>query len=234
MAKSQGQSTVEYLLVTMLASVFVLVLAVQLSPSLKDRLQQLEDILVAKIQGGKLLTHAKVEALPPTGEISEVAAREGSEFSEGAGAQEPTGVEESVTGGGVESVVAGGVVNGSRASDFLKPSGEGESKTETTSEVLGEEGGSSGSSLGGGVVGSAASSTKERGLKKEKGSEKAKEKVEKDSATKGMRYGEGEEEDVFEQGGFQWMKILIVILIIILVAYILFEIYKTTKLGRSK
>src|SRR3989338_126376 len=57
--KNQGQSTVEYLLVVVVASFLVLSLAVYMNPKLSSTLSNLEDVVAAKIRGGELVAHYK-------------------------------------------------------------------------------------------------------------------------------------------------------------------------------
>ncbi|MBI3018281.1 MAG: hypothetical protein HYY61_00065, partial [Deltaproteobacteria bacterium] len=66
--QNQGQSTVEYLLVTAVVSFFVLSLAVYMNPKLSSMLSNMEDIVAAKIRGGELVAHYKGGAGGAAGE----------------------------------------------------------------------------------------------------------------------------------------------------------------------
>jgi len=227
--KNQGQSTVEYMLVILLASVLVLILALQFSRPFKETLSRFEDQLVAKLEGGKLLNPPEEGKLSGgTGGATEVA------LSAGA-----SGEGEGVTGGGGGGGRRGGG-SGSQATS--------ESAGLLTTEKLtskSEEGGdefegsvapsSSGGASSSGIWGAQG----QRGAKKSKTTEDATKTVEQKKESKEQKdfkkrkiYKEGEEEAVFETTQISWLKIFIIILIIVVVAYIIFELYQATRVRR--
>jgi len=225
--KNQGQSTVEYLLVVVVASFFVLSLAVYMNPKLSSMLSNMEDVVAAKIRGGELVAHYKGGA------------------GGAAGGQRVGGVEKGKEGesqeGGEETSGGGGLVGGvpsarPQVTDLEEDAGK-VSKVATIGEggtlgSGGDEGSSSSSSIGSrarrGAQVSGSLEQKPEGKK-----EKATAEEDKSSKGRGILYQEGQEEEAIGSNRFNWMRLIIMLLIFIVVVFMAFEIYKSIKLSRK-
>lgn len=221
--KIEGQSTTEYLLVTLLASVFVFALAVRMSPELQTTLNRLEDVVALKLSGGKLLGHVKeTETLRFEGPTSGTgAAATPTEAAGAAGAPGASGTGIAPSGGEDLSFPGGSKPQGRRAGQAGGGREAGEFSQESEMIVPPQ--------------GAAQIKVRPPTSEAQQATKEAKKKEDFDAKTKGRIYQEGEEGEIFGAKGFNWLRILIILLIIILVAYIGFEIFKgvkSTRVGR--
>ncbi|MEK7791237.1 MAG: hypothetical protein AAB309_06400 [Deltaproteobacteria bacterium] len=221
-SKKQGQSTTEYLLVTLLASVFVFALAARMSPELQTTLDRLEDVVALKLAGGKLLGHvqetegARFEAPVSVGEV--VATPTEATETADEGAETVAGVTpQSGSASGDPAFLEGSQAQAKRAG---QPTGEGR---EFSEEPL----------AGSAPQPSPGIKVRPPTTEVQQSAETAKKKAEDDAKSKGRIYREGEEGEIFGAKGFNWLRLLIILLIIILVAYIGFEIFKGIKSTRT-
>lgn len=224
-----GQSTTEYLLVTLLASVFVFILAVQMSPPLKGMLDRLEDVVAAKIAGGKLVTHVKVAELSTSGEIE----RGGTE-SPGISAVSPSeeGGKEEARGGSPEETGGAFVGGGERGSVSFLEAGRGDMSQKKQPSA--EEGGETDEwGEGAGILPQKKGDVISLAESERKVLQKDEKKEGLEERSKGVMYGEGDEEALLKGKGFDWFRIVMILLIVLLMAYISFEIFKAIKLKRG-
>ena len=223
--KNQGQSTVEYLLVIAVASFFVLSLAVYMNPKLSSMLSDMEDVVAAKIRGGEWVSHYKGGA---GGGGASVTKGEGSE----------AGSDEGAAGEGG----AGGIASGTSSShpemtDLDKDSGQA-SKGVMVSGGGGGGGGEEESSTG--VISQGGRATRSSQVSKDSQEQKPDGKKEKSVAEedksskgRGILYQEGQEETAMGGSSFNWMRLILMLLIFIVVVFMVFEIYKSVKLSRK-
>ncbi len=218
-----GQSTTEYLLVTLLASVFVFALAVRMSPELQITLNHLEDVVALKISGGKLLGHVtETETVrfgaPVSGFSGGEATATPTEADEKRGETIAGVTPESGSGSQDLAFLEGSQVRAKRAG---QPTDGGEERESSAEPLVGPP-----PQQSPGIKVRPPTTTEE-------GRETAKKKAEDGtSKSKGKIYQEGEEGEIFGATGFNWLRLLIILLIIILVAYIGFEIFKGIKSSR--
>lgn len=224
-SKKQGQSTTEYLLVTLLASVFVVALAVHMSPELQTTLNRLEDVVALKLAGGKLLGHVKETEVvrfdaPVSGAGAVAVPTEATETADERGAETVAGVTpQSGSASGEPAFLEGSQAQSKRAG---QPTGGGEGR-EFSQEPLAAP------------LQSPAIKVRPPATEIQQSTETAKKKAEDDAKSKGKIYQEGEEGEILGAKGFNWLRLLIILLIIILVAYIGFEIFKgikSTRMGK--
>lgn len=226
-SKKQGQSTTEYLLVTLLASVFVVALAVHMSPELQTTLNRLEDVVALKLAGGKLLGHVKetegvrFEA-PLSGGEAVATPTEATETADERGAETAAGITpQSGAASGEPAFLEGSQARAKRAG---QSTGGGEGREFSPEPLAGPP-----PQPSPGIKGRPPTTEIQQSA------ETAKKKAEDDAKSKRRIYQEGEEGEIFGAKGFNWLRLLIILLIIILVAYIGFEIFKgikSTRIGR--
>ena len=213
-----------------LASVFVMVLVVQFSPGFKETLDRMQDVVAIKIAGGKLISHVQPGPTGlPQGGVGSAVETGAAGGAGGAAGTTQEGSASQASGSGEE----GGASSGGSSSDtsFLKPSDD-RGGAPTGAPETSEETSSSPSRTPRQAQGTASS--KSGGSPSETPSPQKEKKEEGGISGSGQIYTEGDEEGVFKEQSFDWLRLLIILLIIILVAYISFEIYKAIKLGRSK
>ena len=225
--KNQGQSTVEYLLVVAVASFFVLSLAVYMNPKLTSMLSGLEDVVAAKIRGGELVAHYKGGA----GKGETLASAKGS--GEGSTTHEGEAGSESGGGGGGGGSIASrpdmgdleeGSSKGKKGGSSQDAGGMGGGEGESSSTII-ESGG--GNSRNAPAV-SASQESKTEGKK-----EKSTAEEDKSSKGRGILYQEGQEEEAIGGTPFNWMRLIIMLLIVIVGVFVAFEIYKSVKMSRK-
>lgn len=226
--KKLGQSTVEYLLVITVASFFVLSLAVYMNPKLSSMLSQMEDIVAAKIRGGELVTHYKGGAGGGgAGETLASAKGEGGGSERGGEGEGSEGV-----GSGVGSIssrpdmgdLEEGSPKGQKAAPVSSEGGGGEGEGESSSGIL---------ASGGRGARSSDISAPSQEQKTEGQKEKAATEEDKSAKGRGILYQEGQEEEAVGGSQFNWMRLILMLLIFIVVIFMAFEIYKSIKLSRK-
>lgn len=225
-SKKQGQSTTEYLLVTLLASVFVFALATRIwwSDEFRKTLDNLEDVVALKLAGGKLLEHVKETEVvrfdaPVSGGGAVAVPTEATEAADERGAERVAGAPpQSGSASGDPAFLEGSEARAKRAG---QPTGGGEGR-EFSPEPLAVPP----------PQPSPGIKVRPPTTEVQQSAETAKKKAEDDAKSKGRIYQEGEEGEIFGAKGFNWLRLLIILLIIILVAYIGFEIFKGIKSSR--
>ena len=207
------------MLVILLASVFVLVLAFQFSRGFRRAVDRLEDRVAAAIAGGRLLTHPPKVAeetggAPVAGEWQKAQAK--------ASEKEP----EAGDMGRPQVSAAGG------------QKGESGFVDETASPVVGGGGAQVGiqkpqeeAPVDTGVTGVVPESAMTQDQSEAKAPSQTKE--EEEFSKKGIRFGEGEEEEAVGRDRFNWIRLILILLIALFVIYIIFEMVKAFKLSRS-
>lgn len=189
-----------------------------MSPELQETLNHLEDIVALKLSGGKLLGHVKVaergrfETAAPVAVPTETGRVEGEGVSPPAAGVTPpreSGDLAFLEGSKSQARQVGAAGDGGKKAKEMSQEPSAVSPPESASREISPP-------LSG----------------PEQTTEAAKKKAENEDKGRGRIYQEGEEEELFVPKGFNWLRLLIILLIVILVTYIGFEIFKAAKSTR--
>lgn len=222
--KNQGQSTTEYLLLIAVATFFAVSFAMYFSPGFKVYIEELENRVAEKIAGGQLLTHpedkGRVAFSSPPGAAGTEGSQGGAE--NGGGGNESGSLSGNDRGRDLNSSLEGTEDNATSGQGGIRGQAGAKAKPQ---EIV--------------ISGSPSDATEitpeplETETKKEEVAPDKKEEKEESSKSRGVIYREGQEEEILGAKKVNWLRIFIIIFIVVIISYILFEIYKAVKLTRK-
>lgn len=236
-SKNQGQSTVEYVLMVGLAIFTVSSLGLYFAPegSPFDRaLDTVKEQIISRVAGGKLVSHYKKDALPAGQSGGPGAFPSGSGGSEGQTAHlGGSGSAGGGMGGNAGATDISQAQGGGSAPQFLGQSGSGGRGQGALGEAQSGEDMGTGSTVGGGSVRAKEKKTDSGSFESQKEESPEAQKEEKGASGSAYLYGE---EKASEKTGvsMNWMKYFLILLILILIFYLLFQVFSASKQGRKR